>query len=142
MIELKLISKTKKIRSTAYASFSLFWLYFIPATGSVIIVLSYAIEPLISCILKRRRLDKYSYKEWCTNETLQLQRLAHEELGVGTWIDTGERVPVTKPGERLATLDLTDPSHPRLKAPPPALDVLLACPAAETLTQDNKDKQT
>lgn len=37
-----------------------------------------------------------------------------------------DAVPLTGAGERLATLDLTDLEHPRLKAPAPALDEVMA----------------
>ena len=47
------------------------------------------------------------------NETLQLQSLVHEELGLGTWTREIGKVPTTKPHELLATLDLSDPRHPR-----------------------------
>lgn len=71
----------------------------------------------MSCIQTRRGANVYARLEWGTNETLQLQRLAHEELGVGTWEGCAGDVPVTKRGERLAVLDLGDLDHPRLKAP-------------------------
>jgi hypothetical protein len=51
------------------------------------------------------------------NETFQLQRLAHEEVGLGTWSRTTDFIPVTKPREELALLDLSYPGHPRLSAP-------------------------
>lgn len=46
---------------------------------------------------------------------LQLQRLAHEEICVGTWSHATEDIPVTKSGELLAALDLADREHPRLQ---------------------------
>ncbi len=46
---------------------------------------------------------------------LQLQRLAHEELGLGTWGGTADDYPLTQPGECLATVDISDPEHPKLK---------------------------
>lgn len=52
------------------------------------------------------------------NETLQLQRLAHEELGLGTWTRCDKDVPVTARFERLGVLDVTERTHPRLKTPP------------------------
>lgn len=45
---------------------------------------------------------------------MQLQRLAHEELGCGTWIG-GDRFPITTAfGEKLAVIDISDPGHPKL----------------------------
>ncbi|KAL1651891.1 hypothetical protein SLS58_000014 [Diplodia intermedia] len=74
----------------------------------------------------RCRLDSYARLEWCANETLQLQRLAHEELGMGTWSKCDGDVPVTEKGERLAMLDLTDSKHPRLKARPVGWEEIVA----------------
>jgi hypothetical protein len=54
--------------------------------------------------------------EWSTNETLQQHRLAQEGSGIGTWSHCTKSVPITRPGELLAVLDLTDCSHPRLRA--------------------------
>lgn len=116
----------QKMVSTAYTNFNTFGLCLTFVVGTTIIVLSHTIEPLASCIQKRRRLDTYSRPEWSLNETLQLQRLAHEELGVGTWHNGAETIPFTDSGERLATVDLTDPDHLRLKAPPPHFEKLLA----------------
>lgn len=53
--------------------------------------------------------------EWSVNETLQQQRLAQEGSGIGTWSRGTKSVPITRPGELLAVLDLTDLTHPRLK---------------------------
>ncbi|KAL1640191.1 hypothetical protein SLS58_007142 [Diplodia intermedia] len=117
---------TLKIVTTAYTNFNTFGLCLTFAVGTLIIVVSYTIEPVVSWIQKRRTLDTYSRLEWCANETLQLQRMAHEELGVGTWHNGAEAIPLTDGGERLATLDVTNPDHPRLKAPPVHFDALLA----------------
>jgi hypothetical protein len=54
--------------------------------------------------------------EWTVNGTLQLQRLAHEELGYGTWRDCDKEVPIPILGdEELAVLDMADVEHPRLR---------------------------
>lgn len=81
--------------------------------GGLTILTSYALEPAIACLWRRRH--HYSQMEWCVNETLQLQRLAHETSGRGgAWRRTTEFIPVTAPGEELAPLDLSDPAHPVL----------------------------
>lgn len=54
--------------------------------------------------------------EWGVNETFQLQRMAHEAVGMGTWSGVTDSIPVTKPRQNLAMLDLTDLKHPRLAA--------------------------
>lgn len=105
----------QKIVSDAYTSFSVLGLCLVFIVGGLIIILSYSIEPLAFWIEKRcSRGSLPAQMEWIANETLQLQRLAHEELGAGAWSGAANAVPVTKAGETLATLDTTDAYHPRL----------------------------
>lgn len=94
--------------------------------GTLVIIVSYTLEAIASRIQRRRNLDTYSRLEWSTNEFLQLQRLAHEELGVGTWHGGAEAIPFTDSGERLATLDIGNLDHPRLQVPPTNFDEVLA----------------
>lgn len=46
-----------------------------------------------------------------------LRRMAHEELGLGTWTHGASSIPKTKSDVFLGTLDLTDEKHPRLLRP-------------------------
>jgi hypothetical protein len=46
--------------------------------------------------------------EWNVTSTLQLQRLAHEGAGFGTWKRTSDGTPVTLPNEPLGVLDFKD----------------------------------
>lgn len=84
--------------------------------GGLIIGVSYTLGSLVNWIQTRKNLNLYRRLEWTTNETLQLQRLAHEELGFGTWTRTEGDYPITAPGEQLAILDLSEPTHPRLQS--------------------------
>ncbi|KKY13335.1 hypothetical protein UCDDS831_g09097 [Diplodia seriata] len=119
--------KAQKIRSTGFANFSTFGLGIIFGVGGLVVVLSYTLEPFAAWVQRRRMLDQYSRLEWNENEVLQMQRLAHEELGVGPWRRCDGGVPVTeRAGEYLALLDIDDPEHPRLKAPPVTLEQLVA----------------
>ncbi|OJD39089.1 cytochrome p450 protein [Diplodia corticola] len=118
----KRLCKNQKILSTAYTNFSVFGLATILVIGGLIIVVSYTLEPFVAWIQRRRNLDVYARLEWSLNETLQLQRMAHEELGLGTWRRCDKDVPVTESRERLGVLDLSDRTHPRLKAPPASVD--------------------
>ncbi|GME65223.1 hypothetical protein GTA08_BOTSDO13564 [Neofusicoccum parvum] len=130
--------KNQKILTTAYTNFNTFGLCLTLILGTIIITISYSLEPLVSWIQKRRRLDTYSRLEWCTNETLQLQRLAHEEFGLGTWSGAAGDIPSTEPGEMLAMLDLSKPDHPRLKAPPANFEDLLATGTSEKQVPDHE----
>jgi hypothetical protein len=79
------------------------------------------LETLPALVRKRSSRDAYSRLEWCTNGTLQLQRLAHEELGLGTWKSCIQDVPVTLAGEKLGLLDITEADHPVLRASSPEI---------------------
>lgn len=65
----------------------------------------------------QRRRNPYSSLEWITNDFLQLQRLAYDPVGTGTWKEACSVFPTTAQGELLAVLDMTDPKHPKLRAP-------------------------
>ncbi|KAF2138168.1 uncharacterized protein K452DRAFT_277984 [Aplosporella prunicola CBS 121167] len=111
-----LLCGNQKIVSGEYFNFSVLGLAITLTVGVLIILLSYTIAPLLACIQHRRRspYNPYARLEWNANGMLQLQRLAHEEQGVGTWDRCAADVPVTNKGDKLATLDLEDLDHPRL----------------------------
>ncbi len=105
-------------------SFSVFGLGIIFGVGGLITILSFTLEPIMyhfssaTTFLRRNpRAPKpkpHSLLEWRTNEILQLQRLAHEAVGFGTWSKTTSAIPVTDKGELLARLDVNPQGHPRL----------------------------
>ncbi|KAH8901160.1 hypothetical protein GQ53DRAFT_584347, partial [Thozetella sp. PMI_491] len=110
----KAICKNQKIRSTMYSSFSVLGLAIVFVIGVIIIASSWALEPGINCLSKSSNVRQYRLLEWSANSTLQLQRQAHEGSGSGTWLHTAAAVPITKAGELLQALDVTDKTHPRL----------------------------
>ncbi|KAI0395573.1 hypothetical protein F5Y17DRAFT_474277 [Xylariaceae sp. FL0594] len=108
---------SQKIRSSEYTSFSFFALAVTFITGALIVLVSYTIEPVLGCLHKRRSYKPYAHLEWVNNSSLQLHRLAHEELGV-VWSNCDKEIPLTSaPDEMLANLDITDPKHPTLRPP-------------------------
>ena len=52
-----------------------------------------------------------------SNSVLELQRQAHEALGLGTWSLSKIGTRVTKSGGQLGVLDITNPKHPVLRHP-------------------------
>jgi len=84
--------------------------------GGAVVLLSLCLDPVLSGLRKHRGFRTYHQLEWASNEVFQLQRLAHEGLGLGTWSRATGSVPITRPGEVLGILDLSDPAHPRLRA--------------------------
>ncbi|KUI59498.1 hypothetical protein VP1G_06720 [Cytospora mali] len=109
--------QSQKILSTAYVSFKVFGIAFIFIVGGLVIIFSYALEPIMSCLQRRYgKFRRYNLLEWAANDVLQLQRLAYEEAGMGTWRGSEKSVPVTESGETLGPLDLSNPKHPRLRS--------------------------
>ncbi|KAI1752533.1 hypothetical protein F4782DRAFT_120878 [Xylaria castorea] len=104
----------QKIRSTSYRCFNVFGLNFTYITGSLIVVLSYSLEPIFRCLHRRRKYRQYAHLEWVTNEHLQLHRLAHEPFGDNTWYGCDNEVPTTDPEVHLPALDISNPKHPIL----------------------------
>ncbi|KAI1269234.1 hypothetical protein F5Y18DRAFT_423478 [Xylariaceae sp. FL1019] len=108
--------QNQKIRSTGYTSFSLFGLLFTYISGFIIIAVSLLIEPLFWVLYKNFGYKPYATLEWTTNTTLQLQRLAHEGIGIGTWSRGTEKIPVTRSADLLGVIDMTAMSHPVLSS--------------------------
>lgn len=93
------------------------WLFIILIIGILIIFLESAQETIVVW-LESRNIIKTSSTEWFSNDTLQLQRMAHEELGLGEWeCCRGKAVPVTQKGQLLGVFNTTDPEHPTLVNP-------------------------
>lgn len=61
-------------------------------------------------------MREYARLEWCTNKPLQVQRLAHEKMGIEMQSHAVDVVPLTEKRERLAAavLDLRDMKHSML----------------------------
>lgn len=77
------------------------------------------LEPILAGLFKipwvqHSRGLRYAYAEWQVGSTLQIHRLAHESLGAGSWSNTTGPVPITKAGEQLAALDISNSAHPHL----------------------------
>ncbi|KAL9111678.1 MAG: hypothetical protein Q9227_003952 [Pyrenula ochraceoflavens] len=98
----------QKVRSTAYTSFNVLGLSITISLGGMIILLSYLIEPLCDFVQRRRKNTAYCQLEWVANETLQLQRMVHQEVGLGTWTGSLVGIPVTSYGEELGVLKALD----------------------------------
>ncbi|KAK7970041.1 hypothetical protein PG988_009114 [Apiospora saccharicola] len=109
------LCNSQKTRSTAHTSFSVFGLFFIIGTCILTTTVNFTLESITKCIQQRCRLNPYARLEWTSNHTLQLQRLTHEELGVGEWTNCDKKIPVILgPDVGLASLDLDGEDHPRL----------------------------
>ncbi|KAJ4320783.1 hypothetical protein N0V94_003195 [Neodidymelliopsis sp. IMI 364377] len=113
---------SQKVRSSKHYSFSVLGVGIILAGGGFIMVAAMLLEPILAGLFKLHWFAndakmRYAYAEWQAGSTLQLQRLAHEGVGAGTWSNTTGTVPLTQPGETLAVLDISDRTHARLVRP-------------------------
>lgn len=86
-------------------------------------LVSFNIESIVGLACRRLhqsrngdgRATQFAMLEWINNSPFHLQRLANENLGLGTWTRTADYVPVTATGDLLGVLDVTDPTHTRLR---------------------------
>ncbi|KAK3987992.1 hypothetical protein QBC44DRAFT_371494 [Cladorrhinum sp. PSN332] len=109
----------QKIRSQEHTSFSMFGLCFTFATGFIIVIASYALEPLFGYLHRRNGSSQSSkYSEWNSNETLHLQCLGYHGQNQGKWRRFEHTVPITQENEPLLplTFKTREPSDdPRLE---------------------------
>ncbi|KAF2670751.1 hypothetical protein BT63DRAFT_453115 [Microthyrium microscopicum] len=75
------ICSNQRIRNTSYTSFSILGIVLVLVLGGLIIILGYTLPVIVE------RMDPQGYKslEWRQNETLEIQRLAHENRKSHTW---------------------------------------------------------
>ncbi|KAI1733495.1 hypothetical protein F4680DRAFT_463789 [Xylaria scruposa] len=109
------VCRSQKIRSTEYASFNFFALLFTYVLGLVIIAVSFSLEEILTLFQRHYNYKTYANLEWATNTTLQLHRLANEEMFGGLeWSHCVDAIPTTQAGACLASLDISDTKHPKL----------------------------
>ncbi|KAK7931184.1 hypothetical protein PG985_001896 [Apiospora marii] len=104
----------QKIRSADYASFSILGLALTYSIGVLIVVLSFIAVPILGLLQKYGRYSQYAYLEWELHTSIQLHRMAQDQLGHGHWSRCDETIPITQPDDLLAPFDLSDPKHPVL----------------------------
>ena len=110
---------SQRMRSPAFYSFSVLGLFVLLSLGAFLILIGMLMESIVNLLAKIPRLAQsrrftYARIEWQFGSTIQLQRLAHESVGSGTWSAAGSATPVTRSGEKLAAFDISDPQRPRL----------------------------
>ncbi|RAR06174.1 cytochrome p450 protein [Stemphylium lycopersici] len=110
------VCSNQKIRSDSYTSFNVLGLIIIFSIGSLIMLVSACLPSTTARIQRNRK--PFSSLEWISNDTLQLQRLAHEAVGAGDWEGACDDYPRTRKMDRLAVLDIADRKHPVLRVQP------------------------
>jgi hypothetical protein len=104
------------VRRSGYTSFSSLGLGIILGVGGIIILFSLWIESIVGYFRKHSRIGLYRQIRWKLDSTLQLQRMAYEEAGLGSWKGGSHQVPVTVARDQKLEVDMEwDEMHPRLK---------------------------
>ena len=111
----KELCRNQKARTTIVQNFSVLAIIIILAVGSLIICVDLSLDYVVEYLQRQHRTSNHKRLAWATDNFLQLQRLAHEEVGFGDWDGYVDRVPVTSQRQNLAVLDLQQPEHPGLQ---------------------------
>ena len=107
--------RNQKVRSTGGTiNFSVLGLALVLIVCSALILTNLALETMVGFIQRKCRTGAYRHLQWIVDEKLQLQRMAFEAAGMGTWSGGDAAVPVTRLGEKFGLPRYTDRSHPRL----------------------------
>lgn len=72
--------------------------------GTIIVLISYLLEPVQNFLYRRKKITEYARLEWATTDSLQLQRAAYQGIGSGSWIGYLNAVPTTKSDELMGDL--------------------------------------
>ena len=111
----KAMCYSQKVRLTAdTVSFSVLGLSIILAVGALVICIYLVLETIVGMIQKRYKWGDHRRLRWIMDDKIQIQRMAFEEAGMGTWENLSGNVPVTTKGDVFGSLEHVDPKHPRL----------------------------
>ena len=104
----------QKIRgASGYLSFSVLGVSIILVLGCLFIITALVLDSAVGVL--RRRFDRNDHKrlQWASDEKLQLQRMAFEQTGQGTWTGRTDAVPMTGAGNLVGIGSEPDKHHPR-----------------------------
>lgn len=111
----KSMCRNQKVHSKGDTiNFSVIRLALVLIVCSVLILTNLALETIVGFIQKRCKIGAYRRLQWIVDGKLQLQRMAFEQSGMGTWSGGAAAVPVTRLGEKFGLPWYTDANHPRL----------------------------
>lgn len=103
------------VRRQDFTNFGVLAIAIIVSLGGAIICISLFLETLVGHLQFRFKRGLYHQVRWQLDSTLQLQRMAFEEAGLGTWSGGADDVPVTEKGEKdFAPATEWDEWHPSI----------------------------
>jgi len=90
---------SQKVHSASYTTFSVVGLGLNFGIGAIILIVGYLLPFMVPRLQLRRARKKgkvsMAGEQWILNHALQLQRVAYEAMGIGTWTRKESTVPVT-----------------------------------------------
>lgn len=102
------------VRNNAYTSFSVLALSLILGFGGFAILSSLWLETIVGWIQTRVNRGTYQKLSWNLDGALQLQRMAFEEAGLGTWKNCASEIPLLESTEMIK-LPEWDALHPTIR---------------------------
>jgi hypothetical protein len=91
----------QKVRDSHYYSFSILGLAITLLVGSSIVLLNLCISSCVGWYQRVTGKGIHRYEHWNLDHSLQVQRMAYENAGMGRWKGKHSLVPVTGMGERF-----------------------------------------
>jgi hypothetical protein len=91
----------QRVRSADAMSFNGLGVIIIILVGSFIVATNLLLPTIVGFLQTRLKKGAYRRTEWNLDETLQLQRIAYERAGQGTWRNTERAVPLCKSREKF-----------------------------------------
>ncbi|KUJ14829.1 uncharacterized protein LY89DRAFT_783906 [Mollisia scopiformis] len=111
------------LRDNGYTSFSVLAIGLVLGLGGFIIVSSLFFEAIIGWAQMRWKRGLRHKVYWNLDSALQLQRMAFEEAGLGTWDKCTEDVPVVTNGEKSRVASEWDEWHPTIVGKEPLVEL-------------------
>jgi hypothetical protein len=100
-----LLCSLQKVRRSDYDSFSFLGITLILVVGSIFIVTDLFLASVVGHFQRGRAAANQKRLEWIQNGFLQLQRLAYQRGGMGTWTGEEDSVPLTQKNEKLGLVN-------------------------------------
>jgi hypothetical protein len=109
----KHVCSAQKVRSSAYASFSVFGLVFIIVAGVIITILAFAVPAVLNFYQTQSGTADSLHRrdEWYQADVLQLSRAVSENQNPGAWTGSGTAVPTTTDFNKQMTWKLQPASE-------------------------------
>lgn len=98
------LCSNQRQRSDDAMSFNVLGIIIILVVGCVIIITNMSLPTIVGFIQKRFDVGAYRRTEWALDEVLQLQRMAYQRSGNGTWRKTESIVPLSAHDEKFQHL--------------------------------------